>query len=295
MPTSASQRRPLLVHSVDEARAQVAAARDAGKSIGFVPTMGALHAGHLSLVEASNAECDYTVVSVFVNPTQFGPNEDFDRYPRTLEKDIAAVSEIGADLVFAPAVEEMYPPGCATHVELEGAAEPLEGQFRPGHFPGVATVVLKLFNAVAPDRAYFGQKDYQQTCVVRQLVRDFLLPVEIRVCPIVREPDGLALSSRNVYLDQDERQQALCVPRSLDRAEELVAAGETDPLKILDEMQSVFAAEPDIRIDYVALVEPETLKPVASVTKPTVAAVAVHVGKTRLIDNRLLTPPAPRR
>lgn len=279
-----------VVESARELRRVVAAARGGGQLIGLVPTMGALHAGHLSLVEAARRECGFTIVSIFVNPAQFGPGEDYQRYPRTLEADLSALTTLEPDLVFVPDVEEMYTAGHATFVEVQGPAEPLEGRHRPGHFRGVATVVLKLFNLATPDRAYFGQKDYQQALVVRRLVGDLDLPIEIRVCPIVREPDGLALSSRNAYLDAGQRRQALVLGRSLRLAAELVAAGERRAEKLLERMRAMFAAEPQVRVDYLALVDPQTLADVERVDAPTLAAVAARVGSTRLIDNQLLYP-----
>ena len=277
-----------IASNVSELRAAIAAARTQGKSIGLVPTMGALHAGHLSLIEASRRECDYTVVTIFVNPTQFGPSEDFKRYPRTLEADLAAIRSLGADLAFVPATSDIYRPQHATFVEMQGPAEPLEGQRRPGHFRGVATIVLKLFNLATPERAYFGQKDYQQTLVVRRLVADLDLPIEVRVCPTVREPDGLALSSRNVYLSPAERQQALVLYRSLQTGAELFAAGERNAETLAAEMRKLYDAAPLVRLEYLAVADPETLAPIARVSKRAVIAVAAQVGKTRLIDNHLL-------
>ncbi len=282
---------PLVITRSDNIHAAVALERRAGKTIGFVPTMGALHEGHLSLVDASTAECDLTVASVFVNPTQFGPDEDFEKYPRDLAADAAMLTQRGVDLVFAPDVEEMYPPMSCTHVDLDGVALPLEGEFRPGHFRGVATVVLKLFHAVTPDRAYFGQKDYQQTQVVKRMTADLLVGVEIRVCPIVREPDGLAMSSRNAYLDRETRQHALVVPQSLACVESMIAAGERQTATILAAARALFDGVPDARIDYIALVDPNTLSPVEQISGRTLAAVAAHLGATRLIDNRLIDPP----
>lgn len=286
------QHRHALVTTRAEMRALVAAARRAGRTIGVVPTMGALHAGHLSLVEACQRECDFTVVTIFVNRTQFAPHEDFSRYPRTLEADRAQLDGCRVDAVFAPAEEEIYRPHSSTSIDVGPVARPLEGEFRPTHFAGVATIVLKLFNIVAPDRAYFGQKDYQQTLVIRRMVDDLDVPVEVRVCPIVREQDGLALSSRNVYLSTAEREQALTLSRSLALASELVAAGERQASAILARMRALFAAEPAIMVDYIALADPNTLAPVDELTGTTVAAIAARVGKTRLIDNRLLDPPA---
>lgn len=277
-----------IASNVSELRAAVAAARTQGKSIGLVPTMGALHAGHLSLIEASRRECDYTVVTIFVNPTQFGPSEDFERYPRTLDADLAGIRRLGAELAFVPATSELYRPQHATFIEVHGPAEPLEGQRRPGHFRGVATIVLKLFNLAAPDRAYFGQKDYQQTLVVRRMVADLDLPIEVRVCPTVREPDGLAMSSRNVYLGPAERQQALTLYRSLQQGAELFAAGERNAETLATEMRKLYEAAPLVRLEYLAVADPETLAPIARVSSRAVIAVAAQVGKTRLIDNYLL-------
>ena len=258
--------------------------RSAGKSIGLVPTMGALHEGHLSLVRASLAECDYTVVSIFVNPTQFGPHEDFLEYPRTLDADLERLRTCGVDLAFAPSNAEMYPNDFSTYVEPPRVAEPLEGQCRPGHFRGVATVVLKLFHLVQADVAYFGQKDYQQSLVIRHMVRDLDVPTEIRVCPTVREPDGLAMSSRNRYLSASERRCALALWRSLRLATELFARGERDPDVVGEQMRKLLQAD-TARIDYVALAHPETLEPADELDASTMALVAAYVGATRLIDN----------
>lgn len=281
---------PPIVRTVAELRAAVAAARAEGKSIGLVPTMGALHAGHASLVAASAGECGYTVVSIYVNPTQFGPQEDFAKYPRMLEADVALCGALGANLIFAPTNDVMYPPGHATFVEPAGVAEPLEGTFRPGHFRGVATVVLKLFNMVAPDVAFFGRKDYQQLLVIKQMVRDFDLPIQVVTCPTVREADGLALSSRNAYLKPDERRAALAISRSLRRAEELVAAGERDMWKVRDAIQSVLAAEKLLRPQYAVVADAATLAEPPVIDRPCVALIAAFVGTTRLIDNGLLNP-----
>lgn len=282
---------PPIVRSVAELRTAVGAARRAGKTIGLVPTMGALHAGHVSLVEASAAECGFTVVTVFVNPTQFGPKEDFSKYPRTLEADVAAVAAAGADLVFAPENAAVYPQGFATYVEIGGVAEPLEGECRPGHFRGVATVVLKLFQMVGADVAFFGRKDYQQTLVVRQMVRDFDIPIDVRVQPTIREPDGLALSSRNVYLSAAERRNALVIIRALRKTEQAAAAGERDVWKLRDVLQTELATVPEVRVQYAVVADAETLREPAVLDRPCVALVAAYVGGTRLIDNVPLAPP----
>jgi pantoate--beta-alanine ligase len=290
LPLTNALNTPPIVRSVAELRTAVAAARRAGKKIGLVPTMGALHAGHVSLVEASAAECGFTVVTVFVNPTQFGPKEDFSKYPRTLEADVAAVGAAGADLVFAPDPSEVYPAGYATYVEIAGVAEPLEGECRPGHFRGVATVVLKLFQMACADVAYFGRKDYQQTLVVRQMVRDFDVPIEIRVQPTVREADGLAMSSRNVYLSAAQRQSALVISRALRKTEATAAAGERDVWKLRDVLQTELATVPEVRVQYAVVADAETLREPAVLDRPCVALVAAFVGTTRLIDNLPLAP-----
>jgi pantoate--beta-alanine ligase len=287
MKAQPRERSPRPVTDVDELRERVAQARRADQSIGLVPTMGALHAGHLSLVDAARRDCGFVVVTVFVNPTQFGPHEDFARYPRTLEADTQALSEHGVDLIYAPSTEAMYRDEHATYVVMEGPAKVLEGEFRPGHFRGVATIVLKLFNLVQPDRAYFGRKDFQQSLLVRHMVTDLNLPIQIEVCPIVREADGLALSSRNVYLSADERRRALSLSQSLRLAKELVAAGNKDAKSIEARMRALLEAA-DLQIDYVTLADPSTLEPVDVVDRPIVAAIAARVGATRLIDNDML-------
>jgi pantoate--beta-alanine ligase len=281
---------PKTIHTVAQLREELACVRREGKRIGLVPTMGALHEGHLSLVRASKAECGCTVVSIFVNPTQFGPNEDFSKYPRTLDADLKRLGQCGADFAFVPANDEVYPPGCATLVEVGAIAEPLEGQCRPGHFRGVATVVLKLFNMVQPDVAYFGQKDFQQTAVIRRMVADLNVPITISVCPTVREPDGLAMSSRNRYLSPAARQRALVLSKSLQAAVKAIAEGQRDAGRIISQMRTLIETTDDARIDYIALVDPNTLQPVEQITGPTLAALAVKIENTRLIDNCLLDP-----
>ncbi len=283
-PTS----QPKLVTTVAELRAALDSVRRSGKTIGLVPTMGALHEGHLSLVRKSKQECGYTVVSIYVNPSQFAAGEDLDEYPRALRADLDALAECGVELAFVPENDEVYRPRHATWVEVGGVAEPLEGQCRPGHFRGVATIVLKLLNMVRPDAAYFGQKDYQQALVIRQMVEDLDVPVELRVCPTVREPDGLAMSSRNAYLGADARQRSLVLFRSLELAERLVADGQRDAQSILDQMRQVILAADDARIDYIALADPDTLEPVDEINGPVVALLAVHIENTRLIDNLIL-------
>jgi pantoate--beta-alanine ligase len=262
--------------------------RRAGKSIGLVPTMGALHAGHMALVDAARAENDAVVVSVFVNPLQFGPNEDLDRYPRDWGKDRTMLEAAEIDAVYRPSVESMYAPGASTRVRVGGVTETLEGLARPGHFEGVATVVTKLLAAVEPDRAYFGQKDAQQVAVVKRLVADLDLGSEIRVVPTVRERDGLALSSRNVYLEPAERRAAASISAALREAAEAYASGEREPVRLRTRIAARLALEPLVEPEYVELVDPVTFQ------KPgTLAVIAARVGKTRLIDNHDLTKPIP--
>ena len=280
-----------LVQTAGQLSAIVRLVRRDGKRIGFVPTMGALHEGHLSLVRASTGECDYTVVSIYVNPSQFGPGEDLQEYPRTLQADRQALEACGVELVFAPHSDEVYPAGYATWVEVGSVAEPLEGQCRPGHFRGVATIVLKLLNTVAPDVAYFGQKDFQQALVVRRMVEDLNVPVAIRVCPTVREPDGLAMSSRNRYLSPQARKQAAVLWKSLCLAGRLVEQGQRDAESIAGEVRRLILSAGEARIDYVALADPETLQPVDRVDRATLLALAVRIEDTHLIDNCLLEPP----
>ena len=277
--------RPRIVTTGADLGEEVTAARAAGKSIGLVPTMGALHAGHLSLVRASAAACGFTAVTIFVNPTQFGPREDFSKYPRTLDADLAALAGTGADVVFVPTSEAMYPAGFSTYVDPPRTAERWEGACRPGHFRGVTTVCLKLFNLVRADCAFFGHKDYQQALVIRRMVEDLDVPLTIRVCPTVREPDGLAMSSRNRYLSPAQRAQAAALWRSLQRAAELVRQGRRDAELIQQDMRRLLTAAGLTRIDYAVLVEPETLEPLAEIRGPAVALIAAFVGDTRLIDN----------
>jgi pantoate--beta-alanine ligase len=277
-----------LIHTIPELRSAVAAARGRGQTIGLVPTMGALHAGHASLIAAGRRECGFVVVTIFVNPTQFGPNEDLGRYPRTREHDLAMCRAEGADAVFSPTSEEVYPPGFRAYVEVTKLQDGLCGAARPGHFRGVATVVLKLFNMAQPDVAYFGQKDAQQARIIQQMVRDLDVPIRIRICPIVREPDGLALSSRNVYLSAEERPRATVLFRALQEAKRLVQAGDRDAGRIRQAMVQMIAATPGAVIDYVELVDNETLEPVTRIDGEVLAALAVKFGGTRLIDNEVL-------
>jgi pantoate--beta-alanine ligase len=257
----------------------------------LVPTMGALHEGHLSLVRRARRECAAAMVSIFVNPAQFGPREDLGRYPRDLERDLGLLAPFNVDAVFAPDAGAMYPAGFDTFVDPGAAAQPLEGALRPGHFRGVATVVVKLFNLVRPSTAYFGQKDFQQAIVVRRLIEDFNLEVRLVLCPIVREPDGLAMSSRNAYLSAQERMAALALFRALQRAEAAFCHGETCAEAIVGEMKNVIVSEPRLRLDYAAVVEAQTLAQPAMVKAGSVALVAATVGSTRLLDNLILASP----
>jgi pantoate--beta-alanine ligase len=281
---------PKLVTTIDDLRRSVADARRAGKRIGIVPTMGALHEGHLSLVRASKAECGFTVVSIFVNPTQFSPGEDLDKYPRSLDADLARLGACQADVAFVPDNSQVYRDGHSTWVDVEGLTRRWEGECRPNHFRGVTTVVLKLLNMAVPDVAFFGQKDYQQAAVIRRMVADLDVPVAIRVCPTVREPDGLAMSSRNVYLSPEARGRAMVLWQSLCLARELVAEGERDAATVARRMREMIVAVPGTRIDYVALADPDTLEPVEQIDRATLAAVAVKIENTRLIDNEILNP-----
>jgi pantoate--beta-alanine ligase len=276
------------VADITDLRAAVAAARAAGRRIGFVPTMGALHEGHLRLLDRARADADFVVLSIFVNPLQFGPTEDLARYPRDLARDRALAATRGADLCFAPAVETMYPAGAETRVVPGEAAARWEGAVRPGHFAGVLTVVLKLLNLVQPDVVVFGQKDAQQAALVRAMIRDLDVPVRLVVAPTVREADGLALSSRNAYLSPEERASALVLSRALRAAHAGYVAGERRAARLQETIASVLAEEPTVRADYIAIVEPERLEPVDVVAPDTLVALAVRVGTTRLLDNIVL-------
>jgi len=266
-------------------------ARDARvkeRILGLVPTMGALHEGHLSLVREAQKQCSPVVVSIFVNPAQFGPNEDFKKYPRTFDADLAALEDLRVDYVFAPPPEEIYPPGFRTAVAVEGLGDVLEERVRPGHFRGVTTVVLKLFEIAQPRSAFFGRKDAQQARIIRQMAVDLNLDAEIVVCPIVREADGLALSSRNAYLKGAERQAATALYRSLDAARDEIAKGERDAAHLIATMRGVLDAEPGVALDYAEIIDGDTFEPVVSLRKTCYALVAARVGATRLIDNALI-------
>ena len=276
------------VERIEEVRRRVGEARGKGLRIGLVPTMGALHEGHASLLGRARAEMGLVVVSLFVNPTQFGPGEDFREYPRPLEKDLEVCRREGADLVFTPTAAEMYPAGLATTVRVAGMSEKMCGAFRPGHFDGVCTVVAKLLGIVQPDAAYFGEKDAQQLAIVHRMAADLNLPVEIHGCPLVREADGLALSSRNVYLSPTERRQALEISRALAEARRAILAGDRDAARIGDGVRRRLAGAEGIGLDYVAVVDPDTLEDLERIGEKALVAAAARVGKTRLIDNVLL-------
>jgi pantoate--beta-alanine ligase len=277
-----------ICNTVEDMRAACRAARRGGKRLGFVPTMGALHEGHVSLVRAARASCDAVAASIFVNPAQFGPNEDLAKYPRSFDPDRELLENEDVALLFAPSVEEMYPVGAVTWVTVEGLSSKLDGRSRPGHFRGVTTVVAKLFHVVDPDAAFFGQKDAAQVAIVRRMVRDLNFPVEIVACPIVREADGLAMSSRNAYLDSQQKRQALVLHRSLMRVKKSWEAGERDAAKLLATAREEVAGERLVRLDYLEIVDPDSLDPVESVAGGALVAVAAFVGSTRLIDNILL-------
>lgn len=279
---------PEVFQAIAELRARVAGAKKDGKSVGLVPTMGALHAGHISLVDAAERECDEVVVTIFVNPTQFGPSEDFAKYPRMLENDLKLLTRAKRVIVFAPEREEIYRDGDATKVVVSGVTEKWEGAIRPGHFSGVATIVLKLFNIVQPDMAFFGQKDYQQLQLIRRMTADLDLPIRIRMAPTVREPDGLAMSSRNAYLSPEERRRALVLSRALRTGAERFNAGERDAKDLTSAMLAVLAEESRVTLDYLAIVDAETLEPVERIDGGAVLLIAARVGATRLIDNWLL-------
>ncbi len=275
----------LIESKIHAVRQQVSEWKKAGLSIGLVPTMGYLHEGHKSLIDAARRENDRVAVSIFVNPMQFGPNEDLESYPRDLEKDAALCEEAGVDLIFHPQPEEMYAPGFCTYVDMDGLTTQLCGKSRPTHFRGVQTVVLKLFHIVTPDRAYFGQKDAQQLAVIRRMVRDLDVGVTIIGCPIIREADGLAKSSRNTYLNEKERQAALVLSRSLQAGKALMEAGETNAQAVRQAITDEINKEPMARIDYVDVVDFDTITPVETIQGTVLTAIAVYIGKTRLIDN----------
>jgi pantoate--beta-alanine ligase len=269
---------------------QARQARAESRVIGLVPTMGALHAGHLSLIERARRECSPVIASIFVNPKQFGPNEDFTKYPRTFESDSEKLERAGVDALFAPEAAEIYPAGFATYVNVDGLSERLEGRSRPGHFRGVTTVVMKLLQIVQPNFAYFGRKDAQQSRLIQQMARDLNLDTEIVICPPVREPDGLALSSRNVYLNAEERQAATVLHRALNAVRNEIASGVRDALQLQAVLQRMLGTERLARVDYAEIVDAETFEPVLRVSKACYVVLAVFIGKTRLIDNLYIEP-----
>jgi pantoate--beta-alanine ligase len=277
-----------ITRAIPEMRAASRAARAQGQRLGLVPTMGALHEGHLTLVRAAKSQCDVVAASIFVNPLQFGPSEDLSKYPRTFERDCEQLEKEGVEFLFAPPVEEMYPGDALTYVSVEGLSEKLDGKSRPGHFRGVTTVVSKLFHIVEPDLAFFGQKDAAQVAIIRRMVRDLNIPAEIVVCPIAREPDGLAMSSRNAYLNEQQRKSALVLNRSLAHIRELFQRGERNGTVLIAAGKHLLGEDPCVRLDYFEIVHPETLDPVAEITQNSLVAVAAYVGATRLIDNILL-------
>lgn len=283
-----SETSPELIHQIDPLRKRLAEERARGRTIGLVPTMGALHEGHLSLVRLARERCDLVVASVFVNPTQFGPNEDFARYPRNLQRDAELLALAGCHVIFAPTTDAVYPSGHVTSVHVAEVTRRWEGAARPGHFDGVATVVLKLFNMVGPDAAFFGQKDYQQTVVIRRMVRDLDVPVAIHVAPTIRDDDGLAMSSRNAYLSPRERDQGLVLSRTLQRCRELFERGQRDVAVYDSVIADSFAAEPEVCIDYASVVDADTLEPISRIGDRAVVIIAARVGKTRLLDNAIL-------
>ncbi|MDO5309359.1 MAG: pantoate--beta-alanine ligase [Planctomycetia bacterium] len=289
----AEELKPYLVEAPAEMSRRIDALKQQGKKIGLVPTMGALHLGHMSLAIAAKNECDVVVVSDFVNPTQFAPGEDYDKYPRMIDADLTLLSQIKTDYLFAPSPQAMYPNGFDAKVHVGGVTEILEGAFRPTHFDGVTTVVLKLFMLTRADVAYFGQKDYQQFCVIKKMVEDLNLPTMVEMCPIIREADGLAMSSRNRYLSDEERERALVLNRSLEEAERMIHSGERDVETIRKRMRAmILEADPNAQIDYIHFGNTQTLQEMERAVGNVVALLAVRIGSTRLIDNRIIRPKA---
>jgi pantoate--beta-alanine ligase len=279
-----------VITKISEIRSAIRTQKAKGKRIGFVPTMGFLHEGHLSLVRESLRETDFTIVSIFVNPTQFGPEEDFDEYPRDLEKDKTMLERLGVNLVFIPDGLEMYPKGFKTYVAVTDLQDKFEGRSRPGHFRGVCTVVLKLFALVQPNAAYFGQKDAQQAVIVKKMVQDLNLDVEVRVLPTVREKDGLAISSRNIYLTKVQRKAALCLVRSLAKAKDMIEAGERDPHIVERAMERIIQKEASADLDYIAIVDLDNFETLDTINSAALIAVAAYLGEVRLIDNMIVQP-----
>ncbi len=278
----------MIIKKINELREIIKAEKVKGKKVGFVPTMGYLHEGHLSLIKKAKEENDLVIVSIFVNPIQFGPNEDLEKYPRDLDRDTKLATEAGCNYIFNPEVEEMFPKPLKTSVQVEGLTNPLCGRSRPGHFKGVTTIVAKLFNIVAPHKAYFGQKDAQQAAVLIKMADDLNFDLEIEVCPIVREADGLAMSSRNVYLNAEERKQALSLSRSLQLAEELIESGEKNIDKVIFEMKNFIEKHSLCEIDYIEILDFENLEEIEKISGTILIALAVKLGNTRLIDNKIM-------
>jgi pantoate--beta-alanine ligase len=277
-----------IAKTIESVKTLVKAARSQGKKIGMVPTMGDLHIGHISLIEAAARKCDFVVVSIFVNPTQFCPGEDFEKYPRPIDEDLEICRKTGVDVVFAPTKEQMYEKENLTWVNVERLTKPLCGQFRPGHFRGVTTVCAKLFNIIEPDIAFFGQKDGQQAIVIKRMVADLNMPLEIIVCPTVRQPDGLAVSSRNKYLTEQQKKDATHIYESLQKCQEMIDAGIKDTKKIITQMRKILSRASSIKIEYVSIVDAETLEKIDHIDRHVLAAVAVRIGQARLIDNILV-------
>ena len=277
-----------IARTVDEIRRLVGASRQAGQTVGFVPTLGALHDGHMSMIRQARKETDYVVVSIFLNPTQFGPNEDLNKYPKREQQDLDLCREAGIDAVFLPSVEQMYRGGYRTVVKVKGLSEKLCGAERPGHFDGVCTVVAKLFNIIGPSLAYFGQKDAQQALIIRRMVADLDLPIEVRVCPTVRETSGLAMSSRNAYLSEQQREQAGCLYKAMLKGQELIASGEQDAEKVIGAMRQVISQAGVSEIDYIEAVDAETLEKATQTSQTWLLAAAIRIGQARLIDNILV-------
>ena len=274
-----------VARKIIDIRQLIRRAKKAGQTVGFVPTLGALHAGHLSLIKRARQESDFVVVSIFLNPTQFGPEEDLSKYPKQEREDLDLCSQAGVDAVFSPSVEQMYPSGHRTAVKVQGLSEKLCGTHRPGHFAGVCTVVAKLFNIVEPDLAYFGQKDAQQALIITRMVQDLDMPIQIRLCPTIREENGLAMSSRNAYLTAQQRSQAACLYQALLKGKDLIEADQRDPQVVTEAMKKIITQASPCQIDYIAAVDPQTLEPVTKQSPVWLLAVAVWIGKARLIDN----------
>ncbi|MHC5075485.1 MAG: pantoate--beta-alanine ligase [Planctomycetota bacterium] len=270
---------------MESVRKYIKEARSNGKKIGFVPTMGALHSGHISLIKAAAKDCTFVVVSIFVNPTQFAPGEDYEKYPRPIDKDLKICDEYNVDLVFLPEPNQIYPEQNLTWVNVEKLTEPLCGQFRPGHFQGVTTICAKLFNIILPDAAYFGQKDAQQAIVIKRMIADLNMPLEIVICPTVREPSGLAVSSRNDYLNEKQRSDAAVIYKSLQRSERIIRSGVTDVINIISEIKTILNQAPSLEVQYISILDAESLEQIDNINRKVLVAIAARIGPARLIDN----------